>query len=82
LHFVFLIFFGLVYFVFNIIFFGLEALTRSVFEYSFYKNYMMDLSSEETTLYAVTTVIFFLREFFSSNKVFVVTYNPFSSGGK
>ena len=43
---------------------------------------MMDLSSEEIILYAVPTVIFFLREFFSSNKVFVVTYNPFSSTGK
>ena len=81
-HFVFLIFFGLVYSALNIIFFGFEALTRTIFEYSFYKNYMMDLSSEEITLYAVPTVIFFLREFFLSNKVFTVTYNPFSSAGK
>ena len=43
---------------------------------------MMDLSSEEITLYAVPTVIFFLREFFLSNKVFTVTYNPFSSAVK
>ena len=81
-HFVFLIYFSLVYFALNIIFFGLEALTQTMFEYSFYKNYMMDLSSEEIILYAVPTIIFFLREFFLSNKVFIVTYNPFSSAGK
>ena len=81
-HFVFLIYFGLVYLALNIVFYIFEAITRTIFDYSLYKNYMIDLNSSEITLIAVPTVIFFLREFFLIDKVFIITYNPFSSTGK
>ena len=67
-HFVFLIYFGLVYLALNIVFYIFEAITRTIFDYSFYKNYMIDLNSSEITLIAVPTVIFFLREFLENSR--------------